>query len=485
MRTRRVTIASAMRTATTLVAFLVFLPLAAPAQDQPPPRGGPPVDIRVDPRIELLSIVFRFAGNPEYGNCKIPSYAQDVDEHFARVKDHAVVKHAKRLRQSRGVSFDAVPSFAIHLDGIDKLGERVPFDPLPERLDKRWTGKEARRFLEDLRDFAKEGKAKEFFAAHRDLYAQAEEQMRKTLADHADLGWYDRFFGPRPGARFQLVLGLLNGPGNYGPSARTKDGEELYAILGCSRTDAQGRPDYDKSNVPTLIHEFCHSYCNPVVDAHAKDLLPAGEKIFPFVEAAMREQAYANARTLLCESLVRACCVRYADAVEGQAAAKQAVAYEHRRSFLWTGELAQLLEDYEKDREKYPTLDSFAPRLAQFFTDYVPRLVAAMAKKPKVVAMTPANGQQDVDPALKALVITFDRPMQDGMWAVVGGGEHFPKTTGKPSYDKARKVLTVPVELKPDWDYELWLNRGKYDSFRSEDGEVLASVKVTFKTRAK
>jgi hypothetical protein len=62
---------------------------------------------------------------------------------------------------------------------------------------------------------------------------------------------------------------------------------------------------------------------------------------------------------------------------------------------------------------------------------------AAIARQPKVVAMTPKIGQKDVDPALKALVFTFDRPMQDGMWAVVGGGEHFPKV-GKLSYDQAR-----------------------------------------------
>ncbi len=45
-------------------------------------------------------------------------------------------------------------------------------------------------------------------------------------------------------------------------------------------------------------------------------------------------------------------------------------------------------------------------------------------------------------------------------------------------------MLTIPVKLKPDWQYEFWLNRGKYDSFKSEDGEPLTSVDVRFKTRA-
>jgi hypothetical protein len=108
-----------------------------------------------------------------------------------------------------------------------------------------------------------------------------------------------------------------------------------------------------------------------------------------------------------------------------------------------------------------------------------------LAKTPKVVAMTPQNGQQDVDPATTELVVTFDRPMRDGSWAVVGGGEHYPETTGKPSYDASRKVLTLPIKLKADWSYELWLNHGKFDSFRSEEGVSLQPVRVTFKTRAK
>ena len=79
-------------------------------------------------------------------------------------------------------------------------------------------------------------------------------------------------------------------------------------------------------------------------------------------------------------------------------------------------------------------------------------------------------------------MITFDRPMQGGM-AVVGGGEHFPELAGKAAWDRTRQVFTMPVKLKPAWDYELWLNRGKFDSFRSADGTPLQSVHVTFRTR--
>ena len=443
------------------------------------------IPVRVDPRIELLSIVFRLAGAPEYSQGRLPGYNEAVDKWFLPFQDHAVVQHGKRLRAQRGISYDAVASFAIHLQGIDPP-RFAKADTRPERLEARWTKKDAQLFLSDLAAFTKEAKVADFFASQKELYAHAEAQMQK-VADTVDMSWFGTFFGERPKARFQIVLGLLNGGGNYGPSALLPDGsEDLYAILGCWEKNEQGLPLYNEKIVPTLVHEYCHSYCNPLVDAHYKQLAAAGKTLFAMTEASMRRQAYGNGRTLLCESLVRACVIRYRAKVEGAEAAALEGKEQTRCSFYWVPELAELLaRDYEGDRQQHPTLQTFGPQFAKFYAEYVPRFQASLQKVPKVQQMVPANGAEDVDPATTTIVITFDRPMLDRMWSVVGGGEHFPELKGKPSYDKERKVLTVPVALKPNWTYEFWLNRGRFDSFRAEDGTPLESVHVTFQTRAK
>lgn len=460
---------------------LAFVLLAAALTAQ---STAPAIPVRVDPRIELLSAVFRLAGNPEYGQGRLERYNAAIEAHFAPHKEHAAVRQARELRRQRGISYDAVASFAVHLEGIDppRFATRGRH---PQRLDKRWTEGDARSFLAHLGEFVRDTKVQEFLAGQRELHAHAEAQMQKVVAEHVAMQWFGTFFGERPKARFQVVLGLLNGGGNYGPSVLCADGtEDLYAIVGCWDKDGQGLPRYDKSVVPTLVHEYCHSFCNPVVEAHSALLAKAGDELFTRTAAAMKAQAYGNGHTLLCESLVRACVIRYRAAAEGDQAAADEAREQARRSFAWAGALADLLAtEYERDRKAYPTLHAFAPRLGAFFRDAVPRLDAQIAKAPKVVSIVPKDGARDVDPATKALVITFDRPMQDGMWSVVGGGEHFPKITGKPAYDQDRKVLTVPIELRPEWDYELWLNRGKYDSFRAADGTPLPPVQVRFRTR--
>jgi hypothetical protein len=130
-----------------------------------------------------------------------------------------------------------------------------------------------------------------------------------------------------------------------------------------------GTPQFDRSMLPTIVHEFCHSYANPLVDRHAAALQAAGESIFSRVKARMRQMAYGNWRTMMYESLVRACVIRYMAAESPPAAEKEALS-DQGRGFLWIKGLADLLGQYESDRKTYPTLESFFPRIVEFFDSY-------------------------------------------------------------------------------------------------------------------
>jgi hypothetical protein len=268
--------------------------------------------------------------------------------------------------------------------------------------------------------------------------------------------------------------------------------------------DSQGQPSFSPEMIPTVVHEFTHSYTNALVDQFAKELKDPGEKILPFVAAEMRRQAYGNWKTMMYESLTRACVLRYIWATHEPAALRKAVASENSCSFYWVGELAEVLGEYDTQPKKYSDLAQFFPRIITFFNEYAgnadTKLGAVLKEKkekqerqfqewqekgPKIVAMIPANGAQDVDPNLKAIVVTFDRPMRNKSWAVVtlGSREQVPKSTGPVGYDATRKVFTMPVQLQPGQEYRFGLNAEKFLGFRSEEGIPLAPVVVRFKTR--
>ncbi|MHC4295022.1 MAG: DUF4932 domain-containing protein [Planctomycetota bacterium] len=328
----------------------------------------------MDPRVELMSIIFRLAGNPEYKKGKIPSYTKDVDEHFGQFKDHPVVQLARKLREKRGVLYDAPMSLAVHVTDAFTLKEKVSFVPHPEGLDGRWRLKEVREFLQLARDFARQTNFRGFIEAHQDLYKQATARMTAIMEQHGHLEWFDRFYGEQPGARFHLFLGMLNGPYCYGPRVIREGELDMYCILGVWTCDKSGAPVFSKGQTGTVVHEFSHSYVNPLVEKYSKEFEKAGKKIFRRVEKTMIRQGYAHWKPMVHESIIRACEVRYHKTYDGKTGEIRAILDEKKRGFKWVGKLSKLLDEYEKQREKYPTLEDFMPKIVEFFNQYADQL---------------------------------------------------------------------------------------------------------------
>ena len=85
----------------------------------------PPARFGVDPRVELMSIIFRLAGNNEYTQGRIPAYNTAIDGDFAPFRNHEAVRLARRLRDNDGVSYDAVMNMAVHVKDVESLAEHI------------------------------------------------------------------------------------------------------------------------------------------------------------------------------------------------------------------------------------------------------------------------------------------------------------------------------------------------------------------------
>jgi hypothetical protein len=472
--------------------FALLLPWGAlEARQTPAPAPASPpqheFSVRVDPRVELVTLVARFAKFNEFDMPNSRSaYSERIERHFAEQREHPVVGTLRALRAQHGVSFDALPSFAVHLDSIERLELRAPLEPRPERFDARWELAATRQFLTELRDFAKRADAAAFFASEREYFAEAERRFREQMSSSRALSWFDGFFGVKQGARYVATLGLLCGGGNFGVGVRLAgEPEELTPVFGCWTFDDSGTPVFDASYRSLFIHELCHSYTNPFVDAHEAALRAAGERIFASCADKMRSQSYGNARTVLYESLVRASVIRCRTVLEGEAAGAEQARDEAKRHFPWAAELAMLFGEYETDRANWPTFESFMPRVTAFFDEYAAKLPAPDVDAPKLVKSSPANGDRAVDPSLTEVVFEFDRPMRDKSWSIVGAPRDQPEIVGPLRFDSERKRLTVPVKLEAARSYRFALNSERFRSFVSAEGVPLAPVEFAFATAAK
>lgn len=450
-----------------------------------PRRTAAPIEVRVDPRLELLAIVFRFAGHPEYNmpNSASP-YSRAVMAHFSEWKDHPAIERARELRAENGVSYDAVASLAMHATSLDALVIAGESENVWERLDARWTLARANDFLELVADFRDESRFPEFFASNAALYATVEERMRDLLARKVDASWFAEFFGTKATASFAVHPGLLLGGNNFGVGVRHPDGrEEITPCIGCWEFDDDGIPTFPDSVLPTIVHEFCHSYVNPVVDAHGEAFDAPGGAIFPRIRAAMERQAYGRWRIVVYESIVRAAVVRYLIAHDDEAAVENELRMNERVHFAWIRGLSDLLGEYESSRDRYPTLDSFAPRLVEFFAKLGAEYDAAPSP-PTIAELNPGNGDSAVSPSLQEIVIRFDREMGDGMSVMISSGaDRFPKLGPKKArWDADRKTLRIDVRLEPGKEYEFGLNTGSQRNFTSRDGVSLDPIVIRFRT---
>jgi len=351
---------------------------AKPLLVRTPGGGEVPVSVGVDLRIELLSIIFRLSGSREYCMGRVPAYLEDLDRHFAPQRGHPVVACASRLRAERGVSFNAPPSLAVHLKDAVGLEGRLPLDPRPEEIDSRWGTAELAEFLNLARQFVQQADVPRFFREHERLYRFTAARAASAMRKHGHLEWFGEFFGARPPSDFKLVLALVNGPCCYSARFRAGGTDEMYCVLGVWQCDGNGLPRIDADCMPTVVHEFGHCFSNPVAAKCQPGLEAAARAEWEQVKESMGRQAYGSWESMIGESLVRACVARYRLKYEGEQAAAREVQEQEQADFHWVRPMYEALAEYEADRSRYPTLESFAPRLVARVREWAAKHSAAL-----------------------------------------------------------------------------------------------------------
>ena len=226
----------------------------------------------VDPRVELVSIIFRLSGNEEYNVPMISSYDHDVDNHFKSFIDHPAVKFAGELARTKGIGFDGPIWMAIHLKNSFSPRKDINFPQSLIASDSRWSTEDAKKFAALAEKFAKDTAFDAFFVQHRILYTTAESRMQEMFKTDVRLSWFQRFFGKQPGTTFHAIPGMLTGGQSYGPSVKTTDGHrDIYAVI-TIYSDNQDLPNFSEEARHIAAHEFIHAYTNPVTDKFASKL---------------------------------------------------------------------------------------------------------------------------------------------------------------------------------------------------------------------
>ena len=331
------------------------------------------IKARYDERIELMSIICHLAGFQEYNMNIGGDYITDIDNYFADAKNHPAVEMMDSLHRCNGIGFDSPMAFAVNLEKADNGFVLVNNSVAPER---RWAGVDLEKATATISYFYNKSNFANFFESHKPFYERICSLFDTNVISKFNQNWYEQFYGVPPTDNFEIILGFTNGGGNYGPS-RQLPGKprDVYAIIGYALDD-NGEPYYSSEPemyLGTLVHEFNHSFVNPLADnpQYALAMETAGNAMLTYSKKVMHKNAYSTWQNLVNESIVRAAVIIYLiDNGVAPNKIRQSVIDEMSVGFYWTPELVKCLQYYTQHRDKYSSIESYYTEIAGFFNNY-------------------------------------------------------------------------------------------------------------------
>ncbi|MBD3167603.1 DUF4932 domain-containing protein [bacterium] len=338
-----------------------------------PEHSASELTVRVDPRIELLAVVWMMSG---YGqrhegqgriSCDASPYSEAVTHWFSPYNNHEAINYIQE--NSSTFSGDLPVALALHLSDPPDLEWRVPCDTI---LAGRAGGVHmAERFADAMRSFARDTAFDQFFHTQKEYFQTILAKPGRSLsAGHwiEDLEAYtgDQLRG------YHLIPAPLFKAIAFGPRVRWNDGTlEAYCVIpakGVAGERITFQTDPTAQNI--LVHEFTHSFVNPLVEKHRTQIEQSA--------SLMRRINYKTGASYgavweisVAEHIVRAITTRIVAKRYGLAQARKELAIHEKQGFLFTGDLCDRLQEYERRRDTYPMLASFFPTLLDSFREYL------------------------------------------------------------------------------------------------------------------
>lgn len=293
---------------------------------------------------------------------------------YSKNQNTKIIKSTLKYLSIVGNQQDYTYQALIHHNTFPKKGYKYPLTDL-NLDDKKLTA--LKIYIEDLRLFFIENNINTFFTENKSFIRGGIKEFKKNSPNkyYKEL---ENYYGTKL-YKYKVYLDPFNTlpldekdndffHGN-GSKIKTKKGEiacivsSPYLPIYSEKTNKYGfdHPDYVKL---ILTHEFGHSFINDNVfdiDLEALDI----KNIFTQkILEKMKPQGYGNWKICLIEHIVRLGEIRIAENL-GDKQRAELLRKEHinRYHFKYISFLEKAIEEYENNRDKYPSYKDFLPKL--------------------------------------------------------------------------------------------------------------------------
>lgn len=320
------------------------------------------ISVRVDFRTELLGIIQVLSENPltktneKIGNQK---YLDEIKKRFGKYKNHPVIKKAFYYREKYGFNYDASVTLFLELDEHFKAYNLTDYI-LKNRLDNDLS---IYQFIDELEDFAKEIGFEKYYMNNQRQYESYINQFVTPLENYDVIGYLKDYYNISiDNKTFVINVLPFQASSGYGSFV----GDVIYSSIGAriKRRDDSDitfvNPKNEYGVISSILHEFSHSIVNPLTDK--LNIISEDDNLFDEIKDIMRKHAYFTNSTIMNEHIIRAVQVRhrykyYQDDIEDY------IKDLEESGFIFIRIIVKSLEEYENNRDIYPTFESFYPNI--------------------------------------------------------------------------------------------------------------------------
>lgn len=325
---------------------------------EPVQRKSGDLNVSIDPRIELLTVVqqqadYKLLTSLDY------AYVRESKETFKAFKNDEAVKQFKAM-SSDGFSYHCPPAAMLYRSMPNELSANEPFS---EDLCMRAGGEEnLETFMKEMALISKHSNFSKFYRNHKSFYQEQVDSVFEVAQKEALTSKLNDFYKMDHGS-YNLILSPLQLNGGYAWKLKNGDGKiDFYGFIGPDSV-SKDLPTFSEEAIRCLVlHEFSHAYVNPLTTLHQEDV-QALEALFVPIEKTMTEQAYGSWENTLNEHIIRAINARLELQNYGEAATYKNLQREYDKGFIYIKPIYDAIVIYEENRETYKTFDAFYPEI--------------------------------------------------------------------------------------------------------------------------
>ena len=324
--------------------------------------------VKIDPRIELLSVVQHFTTWADAHHTKYESrYKTEAQKYFNPYINHPAVKLSQQLTDE-GFTYDAPATFVLYHSNPPAFEKVLEYSNY--LIGRAGSNAKLETFANELRNFAVETNFSLFLETQKPYFIKIENDIKGTIGNRDYIKLLEDYYGTKQNS-YNIIPASLFHAGGYGSIIKTAEGNNIYDICG-PLGSSQGIPNFgdEGSFQYILLHEFSHSFVNSTTEIFIQEV-NRYNKLFEPIRAKMESLAYTTWETCVNEHLVRINVARFFNQLKGAEEKNNILKKEFDEGFIYIYDLDSLMQIYELNRIEYQTYVDFYPEILKYFENKI------------------------------------------------------------------------------------------------------------------